>query len=62
MIGKRIRQARRFRKMTQRDVREKAGLSAGFFSDLENDKRSCSALNLFRLAKALGRTMDWFLR
>lgn len=57
-FGERIRQYRDRVGMTQRVLRKKTGLSAGFISDVENDKRHVSATTLHLLAKAFGVTMD----
>lgn len=57
-FGQRIKHNRARLNMTQRELRKKTGLSAGFISDLENGKRQASAINLELLAKALEVSMD----
>lgn len=59
-LGKRIKQLRENRGMRQQEVAERAGLSVGFLSELENDHRpSASARVLLKLATALGTTIDY---
>ena len=53
-IGKAIKELRTKRKKTQAEIRTAAGLSAGFFSDIENGKRGIGAVNLLSIADALG--------
>lgn len=53
-IGKTIKELRTKRKKTQAEIRTAAGLSAGFFSDIENGKRGIGAVNLLSIADALG--------
>lgn len=60
--GKRIREQRRRKNLTQRELCKLADVSVGFLSDVENGKRSLSAENLFAVSRVLGRTMDWFCR
>ena len=42
-------------------TRQKAGISKGFLSDLENDKRSVSAENLLEIARALSLSLDYLM-
>lgn len=60
MLGARIREQRQRRKLTQRELCRLAKISVGFLSDVENEKRSLSAENLFAVSRVLGQTMDWF--
>lgn len=53
-IGKTIKELRTKRNKTQAEIRQVAGLSAGFFSDIENGKRGIGAANLLSIADALG--------
>ena len=53
-IGQTIKELRTKRKKTQLEIRKAAGLSAGFFSDIENGKRGIGAVNLLSIADALG--------
>jgi transcriptional regulator with XRE-family HTH domain len=39
-----------------------AGLSKGFLSEVENDKRNLSAQNLLKIANALGASVEYLLR
>lgn len=54
VIGTTIKELRKKRKKTQLEIRQAAGLSAGFFSDIENGKRGIGAVNLLSIADALG--------
>ena len=59
--GKRIRACRIALNLTQKQVCDKADISASFYSEVENDKRNVSALNLYHIARCLGVTMDYLM-
>lgn len=61
-IGGRIRLARENKNWTQDELREKAGISKGFLSDVENNKRNPSITNALALAEALGVSVEWLAR
>jgi transcriptional regulator with XRE-family HTH domain len=61
-VGDRIRMIREELKMTQDKLAEQAGLSKGFLSEVENNKRNISSDNLLRLANVLGASIDFLLR
>ena len=52
-VGERIKKRRLELEWTQDQLCQKAGISKGFLSDLENSKRSVSAENLLDIARAL---------
>lgn len=60
--GDRIKDIRDARGMTQDQLAEKAGISKGFLSDVENNKRNISSENLLRIANVLGASVDYLLR
>ena len=60
--GDRIKEIREARGMTQDQLADKAGISKGFLSDVENDKRNISSENLLRVANTLGASVDYLLR
>lgn len=60
--GDRIRGARERRKWTQEQLAEAAGISKGFLSDIENDKRNISSGSALKIADALGISLDYLLR
>lgn len=60
--GNRIRQIRDKRGWTLDVLAEESGISKGFLSDVENDKRDISSQNLLRIANALGASVDYLLR
>jgi transcriptional regulator with XRE-family HTH domain len=60
--GDRIREVREKTGMTQAELAEKAHVSKGFLSDVENNKRNVSAQVLLRIANALGASLDFLLR
>jgi transcriptional regulator with XRE-family HTH domain len=60
--GDRIKEVRESIRMTQDALADKAKLSKGFISDVENGKRGISAGNLVRLANALGASMDYLAK
>lgn len=53
-LGRWVRRLREQRGMTQREVAQKAGVSAAFLSQLENDKKDASGDTLQSIAAALG--------
>lgn len=61
-IGERIKEVRESQRLTQDELAAKTGLSKGFLSDLENNKRGISSENLLRVAGALGATLDYLAR
>lgn len=60
-IGERIKKRRTELGWTQDQLCQKAGISKGFLSDLENDKRSVSAENLLDIARALSLSLDYLM-
>ena len=48
--------------MNQEQLAERAGLSKGFLSDLENNKRNIGSQNLLKIANVLGASVDYLLR
>lgn len=60
--GDRIKEIREARGWTQDQLAEKAGISKGFLSDVENNKRNTSSENLLRIANVLGASVDYLLR
>jgi len=60
-VGDRIKKRRLELGWTQDQLCQKAGISKGFLSDLENDKRSVSADNLLDIARALSLSLDYLM-
>lgn len=60
-VGERIKKRRLELAWTQDQLCQKAGISKGFLSDLENDKRSVSAENLLEIARALSLSLDYLM-
>lgn len=60
-VGDRIKKRRTELGWTQDQLCQKAGISKGFLSDLENAKRSVSADNLLDLARALSVSLDYLM-
>jgi transcriptional regulator with XRE-family HTH domain len=61
-VGDRIREIREEMQMNQERLAETAGLSKGFLSDVENNKRNISSENLLKIANVLGASVDYLLR
>jgi transcriptional regulator with XRE-family HTH domain len=61
-VGDRIREVREEMRMTQDRLAELSGLSKGFLSDVENNKRNLGAQNLLKIANVLGASVDYLLR
>ena len=57
-LGKRIRARRTELGWTQDELAQKAGISKGFLSDLENGKRGTGADTLLDIARVLGVSLD----
>lgn len=60
--GDRIREIREEMRMNQDQLAERAGLSKGFLSDVENNKRNIGSQNLLKIANVLGASVDYLLR
>lgn len=60
--GDRIREIRDDQSMTQDELASRSGLSKGFLSDVENNKRNISSQNLLKIANVLGASVDYLLR
>ena len=56
-VGSRIRELRRVRGLTMRDLAERADLTPGFISQLERDLTSVSLASLARICDVLGVTI-----
>jgi transcriptional regulator with XRE-family HTH domain len=50
------------RKLTQDRLAELTGISKGFISDAENDKRNISSHNLLKIADVLHASLEFILR
>lgn len=61
-LGDRIKERRLELEWTQDVLAEKAGISKGFLSDVENSKRNVSADTLLDLSKVLGLTLDFLMK
>src|SRR5438105_5765508 len=60
-LGERIKKRRTDLGWTQEVLAQKAGISKGFLSDLENNKRNISADTLLDVAKELGLSLDYLM-
>jgi transcriptional regulator with XRE-family HTH domain len=60
-VGDRIKKRRLELDWTQDQLCQRAGISKGFLSDLENGKRSVSAENLLDIARALSLSLDYLM-
>jgi transcriptional regulator with XRE-family HTH domain len=61
-VGDRIREIREEMQMNQDRLAERAGISKGFLSDVENNKRNIGSENLLKIANVLGASVDYLLR
>lgn len=61
-MGDRIREIREDLGLTQDQLASRAGVSKGFLSDVENNKRNLSSRNLLSIATAVGTSVDYLLR
>ncbi len=60
-LGGRIREIRGAKGMTQERLAARAGISKGFLSEVENDRRNLSSRILLSIATELGATVDYLL-
>src|ERR1700737_1244144 len=61
-VGDRVRALREEKKWTQDQLATKSGVSTGFLSDIENNKRNPSSEYVLKIANALGASIDYLLR
>lgn len=61
MIGKRVRNARKARKITQEELSEHCGCTPTHICNLENGKIGVSLELLFKISLCLGKSMDYFV-
>lgn len=61
-IGDRIREVREGHGWTQDRLAAEAGISKGFLSEVENNKRNMSSENVLRIATVLGSSLDYLLK
>jgi transcriptional regulator with XRE-family HTH domain len=61
-VGQRVAAARAAQGLTQTQVAERAGLERSALAKIERGQRQLSAVELARLAGALSRPLDWFVR
>jgi transcriptional regulator with XRE-family HTH domain len=61
-VGRRIREVRKQRGLTQDKLAHVSGLSKSFISEVENGLRNASSMNLLRVANALGASVEYLLR
>lgn len=57
-VGRRLRQVRRARRRTLRDVATQAGISEGFLSQIERGRANASVATLRRIASVVGVSMS----
>lgn len=62
VIGDRIHQLREEKKWTLEQLSKATGISKGFLSDVENDRKNISSQVLLKVANALGASVDYLLR
>jgi len=61
-VGERIKARRLELEWTQEELCQKANISTGFLSDLENNKRSVSAETLLGIARVLSLSLDYLMK
>jgi len=60
--GDRIREIRERKSLTQETLADLAGISKGFLSEVENNKRNISSQALLKIANSLGASVDYLLQ
>ena len=61
-VGERIKARRLELGWTQEELCQKANISAGFLSDVENNKRNISAETLLGIARVLSLSLDYLMK
>lgn len=61
-LGDRIKERREELGWTQETLANRAGLSKGFLSDVENGKRGIGARSLLDIAQVLGMSLDYLMK
>lgn len=61
LVGQRIQQVRKSKKLKQLDLAKKVGVSDRYISNIETGKDKCSLVTLLHLANALNVSMDYLL-
>jgi transcriptional regulator with XRE-family HTH domain len=61
-LGPRIKERRTALGWTQDELAQRAGISKGFLSDLENGKRSVGADTLCNIARVLSLSLDFLMK
>ncbi|EEQ2490310.1 helix-turn-helix transcriptional regulator [Escherichia coli] len=61
-FAKRFREARKAARLSQREIRERCGVSQSFVSDVENGKNSINIDSMSTLAEAVGVPLWKLLR
>lgn len=59
IFGKRLREVRKSKKLTQQQIADEIGVNRGSYSNWEKGKREPSFENLIKLADLLEVTLDW---
>ena len=59
-LGKRIKSLRSEKKLTQEEVAGSINMDRSYFSDIERGKRNVAAINLIKIASALGVSVGDF--
>jgi transcriptional regulator with XRE-family HTH domain len=61
-IGDRIKESREELGWTQERLADEAGISKGFLSDVENNKRDIGTKNVLKIANVMGASLEYLLR
>lgn len=62
ILGKRIRELRKSKNLTQFELAEKIGLSTNFIGMVERGERNTTVDKIFKLAEAFNITMEEFFK
>lgn len=60
-IGDRIRERRKFLKLSQENLSNEIGVSASFISDIENGRRKMSLETMIKISIALDTSLDYLV-
>ena len=59
IFGKKLREVRKSKKLTQKELAEQIGIKRNTYSDWENGKTEPSFENIVKLADLLDVSLDW---
>ena len=60
-MGKRLREVRQVRKLTQEEAAERCDITSSYYGNIERGNKKMSIETLGKISKGLGMSTDWLL-